>query len=91
LKRYPLYDQNGVFQVDGDTDVQHTTKWGFHGAALWDYDGSGQQHLIVGTDKGLLYLIYCGPNRLWARMSGSSFVGSGAAAWRSPTWRVPPC
>ena len=56
-KRSPLFDQNGVFQVDGDTDAQHTTKWGFHRAALWDYDGSGKQHLIVGTDKGWLYLL----------------------------------
>ncbi|MEX0724901.1 MAG: hypothetical protein WD065_01445 [Planctomycetaceae bacterium] len=56
-KRYPLYDQNGIFRVDGDTDAQHGVNWGFHRAALWDYDGSGKQHLIVGTDKGLLYLL----------------------------------
>lgn len=56
-QRYPLHDQNGVFQVDGETDAQHTTKWGFHRAALWDYDCSGKQHLVVGTDKGLLYLL----------------------------------
>ncbi|MFN0052271.1 MAG: hypothetical protein ACKV0T_08765 [Planctomycetales bacterium] len=55
--RFPLYDQHGVFHVDGDTDIQHLTKWGFHRAALWDYDGSGRQHLIVGTDKGWLYLL----------------------------------
>ena len=55
--RTPLYDQNGIFRVDGDTDIQHMTKWGFHRAALWDYDGSGRQHLIVGTDKGWLYLL----------------------------------
>ncbi len=56
-QRFPLYDQQGIFQVDGDTDIQHLTKWGFHRAALWDYDGSGRQHLIVGTDKGWLYLL----------------------------------
>lgn len=56
-QRFPLYDQHGIFQVDGDTDIQHLTKWGFHRAALWDYDGSGRQHLIVGTDKGWLYLL----------------------------------
>ncbi len=55
--RFPLHDQNGIFRVDGDTDIQHMTRWGFHRAALWDYDGSGQQHLIVGTDKGWLYLL----------------------------------
>lgn len=56
-QRLPLLDQNGVFQVDGDTDAQHLTKWGFHRATLWDYDGSGKQHLLAGTDKGLLYLL----------------------------------
>ena len=55
--RFPLLDQNGIFKVEGDTDIQHMTRWGFHRAALWDYDGSGQQHLIVGTDKGWLYLL----------------------------------
>ena len=55
--RFPLYDQDGIFHVDGDTDMQHMTKWGFHRAALWDYDGSGRQHLIVGTDKVWLYLL----------------------------------
>ena len=56
-QRFPLHDQHGIFQVDGDTDIQHLTKWGFHRAALWDYDGSGRQHLIVGTDKGWLYML----------------------------------
>lgn len=56
-RRSPLLDQSGIFHVDGDTDMQHMTKWGFHRAALWDYDDSGRQHLIVGTDKGWLYLL----------------------------------
>ncbi len=56
-RRSPLYDQHGEFRVDGETDAQHVEKWGFHRAALWDYDGSGRQHLIVGTDKGWLYLL----------------------------------
>ena len=43
--------------LEGGTDHVHAEKWGFHRAALWDYDGSGRQHLIVGTDKGLLYLL----------------------------------
>lgn len=55
--RFPLYDQNGIFRVEGETDAQHGANWGFHRAALWDYDGTGKQHLIVGTDKGLLYLL----------------------------------
>ncbi len=56
-ERYPLFDQNGIFRVDGDTDAQHLTQWGFHRAALWDYDGSGRLHLVAGTDKGWLYLL----------------------------------
>lgn len=56
-QRFPLYDQAGEFRVDGETDAQHVDKWGFHRAALWDYDNSGRQHLIVGTDKGWLYLL----------------------------------
>lgn len=56
-QRFPLVDQRGEFRVDGETDAQHVEKWGFHRAALWDYDGGGKQHLIVGTDKGWLYLL----------------------------------
>lgn len=56
-QRHDLRDQNGVFRVEGGTDHVAAEKWGFHRAALWDYDGSGRQHLIVGTDKGLLYLL----------------------------------
>ena len=56
-KRHDLLDQNGIFRVDGITDANHGTRWGFHRAALWDYDNSGKQHLIVGTDRGLLYLL----------------------------------
>ncbi|MSR60813.1 MAG: hypothetical protein EXS05_24760 [Planctomycetaceae bacterium] len=56
-ERHLLRDQNGVFQVAGETDATHGERWGFHRAALWDYDGSHKQHLIVGTDKGWLYLL----------------------------------
>ena len=56
-QRHDLRDQNGIFRVEGGTDHVHAEKWGFHRACLWDYDGSGRQHLIVGTDKGLLYLL----------------------------------
>ena len=55
--RHELRDQHGIFSVEGETDHVHIANWGFHRAALWDYDGSGKQHLIVGTDKGLLYLL----------------------------------
>lgn len=56
-RRIPLHDQHGEFRVDGETDAQHVEKWGFHRVALWDYDGSRRQHLVVGTDKGWLYLL----------------------------------
>lgn len=52
-----LRDQNGVFKVEGETDPQLGKDWGFHRAAKWDFDRGGKQHLIVGTDKGLLYLL----------------------------------
>jgi hypothetical protein len=55
-KSHPLRDQNGVFHVPAETDPTDT-QWGFHRAALWDFDGSGKQHLIVGTDCGNLYLL----------------------------------
>jgi len=53
----PLKDQNGIFKVKGETDPTGGEEWGFHRAVKWNFDGSGKQHLIVGTDKGLLYLL----------------------------------
>lgn len=53
----PLRDQHGIFRVEAETDPNFSATWGLHRAALWDFDGSGRQHLIVGTDKGLLYLL----------------------------------
>ena len=52
-----LEDQNGVFRVEGETDPQGGETWGFHRAAFWNFDRGGRQHLVVGTDKGLLYLL----------------------------------
>lgn len=56
-----LQDQNGPFWVEGETDPYESPEWGFHRAARWDFDKSGRQHLIVGTDKGLLYLLIDDP------------------------------
>ncbi|WP_135557024.1 FG-GAP repeat domain-containing protein [Paenibacillus cymbidii] len=53
----PLLDQNGPFHVDGETDPQVSPECGCHHASRWDFDGSGRQHLIVGTDMGHLYLL----------------------------------
>lgn len=53
----PLLDQNGLFTVEAETDPNIWMSWGYHRATLWNFDGSGRQHLIVGTDKGLLYLL----------------------------------
>jgi len=52
-----LTDQNGKFTVEGGTDPAGGKGWGFHRAIKWDFDASGKQHLIIGTDKGLLYLL----------------------------------
>jgi len=52
-----IMDQNGIFRVDGETDPQFSPEWGYHRIARWDFNGSGNNHLIVGTDKGHLYLL----------------------------------
>ena len=52
-----IMDQNGVFKVEGETDPQLSPEWGYHRISRWDFDGSGRNHLIVSTDKGLLYLL----------------------------------
>lgn len=52
-----IHDQDGPFRLEGETDPQGGQDWGFHRTFRWDFDGSGRQHLIVGTDKGLLYLL----------------------------------
>lgn len=52
-----LMDQNGVFRVEGETDPQLSPEWGYHRITRWDFDKSGRNHLIVGTDKGHLYLL----------------------------------
>jgi hypothetical protein len=52
-----IMDQNGVFRVEGETDPQFSPEWGYHRMARWDFDGTGKNHLIVGTDKGHLYLL----------------------------------
>lgn len=56
-EKIDVLDQYGVFRPEGETDPQGGKDWGFHRASRWDFDGSGRQHLIVGTDKGLLYLL----------------------------------
>ena len=52
-----LEDQFGIFSPDGETDPFWGKDWGYHRAAIWDFDGSGKNHLIIGTDKGYLYLL----------------------------------
>ncbi|TMV48670.1 VCBS repeat-containing protein [Paenibacillus mesophilus] len=56
-ERNAVEDQNGVFRMEGETDGQESPDSGFHQLAKWDFDGSGRQHLIAGSDKGLLYLL----------------------------------
>jgi hypothetical protein len=52
-----IMDQNGIFKVEGETDPQFSPEWGYHRISRWDFDGSGRNHLIAATDKGLLYLL----------------------------------
>lgn len=52
-----LMDQNGIFRVEGETDPQLAPEWGYHRITRWDFDRSGRNHLIAGTDKGHLYLL----------------------------------
>ena len=54
---FKIKDQNGIFRVAGETDPQLSPEWGYHRISKWDFDGSGRDHLIVSTDKGLLYLL----------------------------------
>ncbi|MDF2722125.1 MAG: hypothetical protein K0Q59_1800 [Paenibacillus sp.] len=56
-ERQAVQDQNGVFRMEGETDGQESPHSGFHQLARWDFDGSGRQHLIAGSDKGLLYVL----------------------------------
>lgn len=52
-----LEDQNGIFRMQGETDPQASPDSGFHQIAKWNFDGSGRQHLIAGSDKGHLYIL----------------------------------
>lgn len=52
-----IMDQNGVFHVDGETDPQVAPEWGYHRITKWDFDGFDHNHLLAGTDKGLLFLL----------------------------------
>ena len=52
-----IRDQNGIFHVDGETDPQFSPEWGYHRISRWDFNSSGQGHMIVATDKGHLYLL----------------------------------
>lgn len=51
-------DKNNIFKVEGETDPQGGKDYyGFNRAFFWDYDNSGKQHLIIGTDRGYFYLL----------------------------------
>lgn len=56
-EKWVVEDQNGPFRMAGETDGQEGANSGFHQIAKWDFDGSGRQHLIAGSDKGWLYLL----------------------------------
>lgn len=49
---------NSIFKVEGETDPQGGKEYyGFNRAFFWDYDNSGKQHLIIGTDRGYFYVL----------------------------------
>ncbi|HCS76010.1 MAG TPA: hypothetical protein DIW17_19320, partial [Clostridiales bacterium] len=51
-------DKNNIFKVEGETDPQGGKYYyGFNRAFFWNYDNSGKQHLIIGTDRGYFYLL----------------------------------
>ena len=52
-----IMDQDGIFSVEGETDPQLSPQWGYHRISRYDFDGSGRNHLITATDKGLLHLL----------------------------------
>lgn len=61
-KGIPVRDvQQCDITVSSETDPLMSATFGFHRAFPWDYDGSGSQSQIIGTDKGLLYLLKVSP------------------------------
>jgi len=46
-----------LVEPKGVTDPQMTESWGFHRSALWNFDQSGKNHFIIGTDTGNLLLV----------------------------------
>jgi hypothetical protein len=54
---YHLEDEQGFFETEGETDPQFKNEGGITCAIKWNFDNSNRQHLIIGTDKGLLYLL----------------------------------
>ena len=51
-------NSNTIFRVEGETDPQGGREYyGFNRAFFWNYDNSGKQHLIIGTDRGYFYVL----------------------------------
>ena len=46
-----------LVEPKGETDPQGLENWGFHRSAVWNWDGSGKNHIIIGTDTGNLVLV----------------------------------
>ncbi|MCL2517032.1 MAG: hypothetical protein FWF15_00585 [Oscillospiraceae bacterium] len=46
-----------LVEPKGETDPQGLENWGFHRSAIWNWDGSGKNHIIIGTDTGNLLLV----------------------------------
>lgn len=52
----PVIDQDGPF-LKGDSQTDPNADMTVHRLVKWNFDNSGRQHLIVGNDGGLLYLL----------------------------------
>jgi hypothetical protein len=52
-----IQSQRGPVRPLGETDPQGGPDWGFHRSDFWDFDASHRSHIILGTDRGELYLL----------------------------------
>lgn len=52
-----LESQHGKIKPLGETDPQGGPDWGFHRSDFWNFDGSGRNHIIIGTDRGELFML----------------------------------
>jgi len=52
-----LPENERYVEPKGETDPQGLENWGFHRSAVWNWDNSGKNHIVIGTDTGNLLLV----------------------------------